>query len=118
MWFILGACLEGGREVGLDGMLGCGVEERRGRGGERKGVLERVWEGGSRGESEGVGSLEKWIEGKDSGSKEKKKRKEKEGGKKEERHPQCTTDSQPSLSEDEQPACALRVQRLVVYTFY
>ena len=103
LWFILGACLEeGGREVGLDGMLGCRVEQRRGRGGDRKGVSEGVWERGSRGESEGVGSLEKWIEGKD---KEKRRRKE-------ERHPQCTTDSQPSLSEDEQPACALEYKGL------
>ena len=56
--------------------------------------------------SEGVGSLEKWIEGK---NKEKRKRQRKE-----ERHPQCTSGSQSPLSENQQPACALKVRRLVI----
>ena len=87
-------------------MLGCGVEERRGRGGDRKGVLEGVWERGSRGESEGVGSLEKWVEGKD---KEKRKRRRKE-----DRHPQFTPGSQSPISGNQQPACALRIKWLVI----
>ena len=82
----MGACLEeGGREVGLDGILGCrvswvfvmlcGITE--GAWGDSKGVLKGVWVRGSRGESEGVGSLEKRNEGKD-----KVKRKRRRKGKK------------------------------------
>ena len=58
---LLVACLEeGGREVGLDGILGCGVSwvfvmlcrRTEGAWGVRKGVLEGVWERGRGGESE------------------------------------------------------------------
>ena len=90
-WFLvvyIGCLSGGGRQEGWFGWnawLWSGRTE--GRGGDRKGVLEGVRERGSRGESEGVGSLEKWIEGKD---KEKRKRKRR---RKEESHPQCTSGS-------------------------
>ena len=86
------------------GSLLCFVEERRGRGGDRKGVLEGVWVRRREWRSTVFREEERRKR-----QREKKKKKER----KEERHPQRISGRQSPLSENQQPVCALRVRWLV-----